>query len=124
ILNTNLKKDIIYLSKEEAQLIKILEGVSDYPLDREKEVEMLKRLSDKYPILDIISVVKDWAIGKIDKPLKKKDNPRSQINTWCKNADAWGKNKKEDEHGSNKQHNGEDKKTFKLPPEFYAVRST
>lgn len=25
---------------------------------------------------------------------------------------------------SNKQHNGEDKKTFKLPPEFYAVRST
>ncbi len=124
ILNTNLKKDIIYLSEEEAQLIKILEGVSNYPLDREKEIEMLKRLSDKYSTLDIISVVKDWAIGKIDKPLKKKDNPRSQINTWCKNADAWGKNKKEDKHGTDKQPNGQSKPHFKLDKSFYATSNS
>jgi len=102
-INTNLNTNIIYLSPDEEELINVLSSIKGYPLDREKEIEMFKRLRERYLDIDILSVVKEWAISKIDKPISKKDNPRSQINTWCGNSKKWGKNLKEGANGSSRQ---------------------
>jgi phage replication O-like protein O len=119
-LNKNLKKDIYILSQQEQELITVLEAVKKYPLDREKEIDMYKRLQDRYPTLNIIAVVKEWTISKLDKPLKAKDSPRSQINTWCSNAIEWGKNLKEKEgvKGGNNRDTTENKKPSDLSERF------
>lgn len=88
------KEDIIVLTPLENEILKTLSTVENYPLDREKDLDMIKRLEKRYPQLDLVESIKDWATYKLDKPLKKKDNPRSQINTSCKNYVKWGKNLK------------------------------
>lgn len=88
------KESIIALTDEESQFIKILSGIKDYPSDKEKDADMYKRLIDRYPNIDILLSIKGWAIGKLDKPLKIKDSPRGQINTWCGNDEKWGRNLK------------------------------
>jgi phage replication O-like protein O len=93
--NISLKQNNIYiLTSEEQELISVLESVKDYPLDREKETEMLKRLKQNYPSVDILETVKKWAIDKLDNPLEKKSSPRRQISTWCSNAEEWNKKRK------------------------------
>ncbi|MDP4128473.1 MAG: DUF4373 domain-containing protein [Bacillota bacterium] len=82
----------IILQPYESEFISILQSLRDYPLDRVKDLEMLKTLEQRYPTLDIVESLKDWYIYKQDKPLKEKDNPRLQINTWCKKAIQYGKN--------------------------------
>lgn len=84
-IKDNIKDNILY---------PVLKNVKSYPYDNEIDTEMIKRLEGKYPTLDINAVISDWAISKLGKPLKPKDNPRSQINTWCSNAVKWGKNQK------------------------------
>lgn len=88
------EKDII-MSQAEHEFLSELEQIKDYPLDRTKDLAMYKTLSERYPDVDLVSAVKDWRVYKIDKPLRKKDNPRSQFNNWCSNAQEWGKNKKQ-----------------------------
>ncbi|HEY5585686.1 MAG TPA: replication protein [Ruminiclostridium sp.] len=82
----NIKDNILY---------PYLKEVKGYPYDNDIDAEMMKRLKDKYPKLDIESVIDDWSIAKLGKPLKAKDNPRSQINTFCTNAVKWGNHIKE-----------------------------
>jgi DNA-binding transcriptional regulator YhcF (GntR family) len=86
--------NIIIINPEEAQFLKVLETIQNYPLDRKKDLDMYKRLKERYPELDLIESIKDWAMYKQDKPLKAKDNPRSQINTSFKNYVKWGRNLK------------------------------
>lgn len=105
--NNDNKNNIIVLNPEEAHFIKILEGVKNYPLDRTKDLDMYKRLSERYPTLNLIESLKDWATYKLDKPLKTKDNPRSQINTSFKKYVEWGKNLKGgNQVGRNESANG------------------
>lgn len=84
----------IILKPDEAEFFAVLEKVKDYPLDRQKDLEYYHILAERYPNLDLLSALKDWQIHKIGKPLKPKDNARSQINNWFQNAVKWGKNKK------------------------------
>lgn len=95
--NKDNEKNNIILTKEEEEFISILRTVENYPLDREKDVEMFQKLKAKYPTLNILETTKDWAIYKMDKPLKKGDNPRSQLNTSCGNYIKWRKHTKEGE---------------------------
>lgn len=88
------ENNIIILNSDEAQFFKILEGIENYPLDRQKDLDMYNRLKERYPTLNLIESLKDWATYKLDKPLKAKDNPRSQINTSFKKYVEWGKNLK------------------------------
>ena len=90
--NNGENKKIIVLTPEEQEFLSVLETVKNYPLDREADLEMYERLKDRYPDLNLVESVKDWAAYKMDNPLKLKDNPRSQVNTSCKNHVAWGKN--------------------------------
>lgn len=92
--NNDNKNNIIVLNPEEAQFIKILEEVKNYPLDRQKDLDMYNRLQERYPTLNLIESLKDWTAYKLDQPLKTKDNPRSQINTSFKKYVEWGKNLK------------------------------
>lgn len=89
------KEKEIIMSQAEHEFLSELEQIKDYPLDRTKDLAMYKTLSERYPDVDLVSAVKDWRVYKIDKPLRKKDNPRSQFNNWCSNAQEWGKNKKQ-----------------------------
>ena len=94
-LDIDLDKELIILNSDEAVFIQTLESVKGYPLNRAKDLELFKTLQERYPALDVTECLKDWVIYKQDKPLKAKDNPRSQINTWCKKAVEYGKNIKE-----------------------------
>ena len=84
----------IVLTADEQKFLEVLQGVKGYPLDRVKDRNLYQTLTDRYPELDILDVARDWAAYKMDKPLDKKSNPRSQLNTACKKAMEWGKNKK------------------------------
>lgn len=91
--NIQLTRDYI-LSPDEAVFFKILQSVANYPFDREKDLKQYHLLTERYPELDILDVAKDWAAYKLDKPLNKESNPRSQLNTACKKSLEWGKNLK------------------------------
>jgi hypothetical protein len=84
----------IILTSDEAEFMAVLETVKDYPLDRQKDLEYYHILVERYPKLDIMGALQDWKIHKLGKPLKPKENARSQINNWFQNAVKWGKNKK------------------------------
>lgn len=86
--------DVIVLTADEQEFIETLQGVKGYPLDRAKDRNLYQTLTQRYPELDILDVARDWAAYKLDKPLDKKSNPRSQLNTACKKSLEWGKNLK------------------------------
>jgi len=88
----NNKNNIIILQPDEAEFLEVLETVPGYPFDRKKDLEMLRRLKERYPQLDHVESIKDWREYKADHPLTPKDNPRSQINTAFKKYVEWGKN--------------------------------
>ena len=94
--DNNDKEIIIVLTQEEQQIINVLKTVKDYPLDREKDLDMIKRLTDKHPKVDLQAAIKSWSIYKLDHPLKEKDNPRAQINTWCSNCVKYNRDIKKD----------------------------
>jgi len=85
-IEVEVEEDIVYHP--------VLKTVKGYPLDVKLDTEMINRLNDRYPKIDIEAVIKEWAIAKLDNPLKPSEKPRSQINTWCSNAEKWGKNLK------------------------------
>lgn len=93
-------KDIYILTDEENRFLNVLNIIPNYPLNRDKDLEMYKSLSERYPELDLVEAIEKWRIYKLDKPLDSKSNARSQINTSFKNYVKWGKCLKEgkDEH--------------------------
>lgn len=82
----------LILTADESAFISVLGTIEGYPLDRVRDLEMYKTLGDRYPTIDLLEAIKDWAVYKLDHPLKKSENPRSQINTSFKNCVKWGKN--------------------------------
>lgn len=88
------KGNEIIITPEENEFISELEQIENYPLDHDKDLAMYRALAERYPTIDLVATVKDWGIEKISKPLTSKSNPRNQLNTWCKNNQAWGKNLK------------------------------
>jgi predicted phage replisome organizer len=91
------KENIIILKPEEAQFMDVLKTINDYPFDRAKDLEMYNRLKERYPELDMIESIKDFAIYKEDNPFKVKDNHRSQVNTSFKKYKEWGRNQRKQE---------------------------
>lgn len=87
----NEKEDIVILSEDENKFITILSKIENYPLDRKKDLEMYHSLGARYPELDLLEAIEDFRQYKMDKPLQKKSNSRSQINTSFKNYVKWGK---------------------------------
>ncbi len=87
----NNNENLIILQPEEQEFLSVLELVPNYPFSRQKDLEMYHTMRQRYPTLNHIEAIKDWQTYKLDKPLKAKDNPRSQINTAFKKYVEWGK---------------------------------
>lgn len=60
-----------------------LKKVAGYPFDPAKDMELITALVGDFPGLNLLTEVKQWAIYKLDKPLKPKSNPRLQFRHWC-----------------------------------------
>lgn len=75
----------------------ILKQVENYPFDEEKDNTMVNKLIQKYPDIDLLAALDKWSTYKLDKPLKKDSNPRSQINNWIEIGVNDGKYKKSKE---------------------------
>lgn len=94
--NKNDKKDLIYvLTADENRFLNTLATIENYPLDRKRDLKLYQTLAERYPQLDLIAAIEQWAAYKLDKPLNGKSNPRSQINTAFKKYLEWGKCLKE-----------------------------
>lgn len=110
--DNNDNNNIYILSKEENKFIEILSEIENYPLDRERDLEMYRTLEERYPELDLIEAIESWKLYKLDQPLKKNSNPRSQINTSFKNYVKWNKclkvNKGGNWNGKNREQSGQD----------------
>jgi hypothetical protein len=92
----NDKKDLIYvLTADENNFLDTLATIENYPLDRKRDLKLYQTLAERYPQLDLIAAIEQWAAYKLDKPLNGKSNPRSQINTAFKKYLEWGKCLKE-----------------------------
>lgn len=87
----NDKEDIYILDENEKQFLDILNKINNYPLDRNKDLEMYKSLEERYPSLNLLEAIEQWRMYKLDQPLKIKSNPRSQINSAFKKYVEWGK---------------------------------
>lgn len=96
-LDKELDKDIYILSSTEKEFFDILSKIKNYPIDKTKDLDMFQRLEERYKKLDLVEAIKDWSAYKLDKPLNKKDNARSQINTSFKKYLEWGKCLKADQ---------------------------
>ncbi len=84
-------KDIYILTQDEEEFLSILSKIEKYPLDRKKDLEMYKTLTERYPSLNLTEAIQQWSTYKLDKPLTSKSNARSQINTAFKKYFEWGK---------------------------------
>lgn len=70
----------------ELTMLNALKSVPDYPFDYERDLEHIRALAVDYPTLDLANEIKKWRTYKLDKPLKPKSNPRSQLRNWCEKA--------------------------------------
>ncbi len=90
--------NVVILTAKEQEFLEVLAKVPNYPLDREKDLEMYHTLEERYPKLNLIDAIESWRIHKLDKPLKPNASPRAQINNAFRKYVEWGKclKKKED----------------------------
>lgn len=88
----NDKEGLIYvLTADEERFLNTLAAIKNYPTDRARDYELYRTMAERYPELDLVAAVEQWAAYKLDKPLTEKSNPRSQINTAFKKYLEWGK---------------------------------
>ena len=71
------------------ELLNQLKNINNYPFDIEKDTDFINSLLVDFPTLDIKEELKKWATYKLDKPLTKKSNARSQFRNWCKKSAEW-----------------------------------
>ncbi len=75
----------------ERSVLHELKQVAGYPFDWQKDNEFLRVLCVDYPALDLLDEAKRWRTYKLDKPLEKKSNARSQFRAWLKKAVEFGR---------------------------------
>ena len=71
-----------------------MQSIPGYPFDADKDSGFLQDKSKDYPDVDILSLLKNWKVYLLDKPLKKNASPRSQLDNQFKFALKFGKHRK------------------------------
>lgn len=79
------------ISNDERDILKTLKGIEGYPLDYKTDLEYIRQLLVDFPQINIREEIRKFATYKLDKPLKKKSNPRLQIRNWMTNAEKFKK---------------------------------
>ena len=74
----NDKEDIYILTESEERFLNALSQIKNYPLDRKKDLEMYKRLGEKYPQLDINEAIEQWEHIQVRQSLEEKSNPQAK----------------------------------------------
>jgi len=67
---------------DERTILKTLKSVQNYPFEFKKDLDLIRALAVDFPDVDIGFETKKWATYKLDKPLTKQSNPRSQLRNW------------------------------------------
>lgn len=73
-------------TETERHILHELKQVRGYPFNSDRDLEYIRMLVVDFPTLDIREEIKKWRTYKLDKPLEKKSNPRSQLRNWCSKA--------------------------------------
>jgi hypothetical protein len=71
---------------EEREILNVLKSVPGYPIDYEKDLDMIRTFAIDYPGLNLLPEFKKWKDYKRDKPLQKNSSPRSQLRNWMEKA--------------------------------------
>lgn len=95
-IDTPIKKELVTQEESaelrttpdsmEAEFLSILQTVKGYPFDSEVDLAFYRKLQELFPDIDIIAEARKWAVYKLDRPLKKNSNPRSQFRNWLEIA--------------------------------------
>jgi len=64
-------------------ILAVLKNINGYPFDPAADIKYLVTIAGEFQTLDLLATAKAWAVYKLDKPLEKKSNPRSQFRRWC-----------------------------------------
>jgi len=73
-------------SSSEQQLLSVLQSVAGYPFDAAKDLQFVRQLAEDFPDVDLLAEAKAWRTYKLDRPLEKKSNARSQFRNWVAKA--------------------------------------
>ena len=73
-------------SEAEKDILKILKETKGYPFTYNKDLEFIRQLSVEFPDIDLLTELKKFKTYKLDRPIKKKSNPRLQVRNWIDNA--------------------------------------
>jgi len=71
------------------QCFEVLSDIKGYPYDAQKDGDHIGKLMAEFPNADPVKVCRDFATYVLDKPLKKKANPRLQLRRFFSNANDW-----------------------------------
>ncbi len=88
------KDHLLTPTAEEEKALAELKRVGGYPFNEQADIELMRRLAERYPNVKVHEVIWDWCTGRIGKPIQKKENPRSQLNTWCKKRQEWAQERR------------------------------
>lgn len=85
------EQELIEQYNRYAAHLNILSQIRNYSHQSEIDITMLERLSERHSLnsSELLQILQDYSIAKLDKPLEKGDNPRLQINTFCRNYKRW-----------------------------------
>ncbi|MBS4535965.1 hypothetical protein GOQ29_10110 [Clostridium sp. D2Q-14] len=88
--NKDNKENNIIMTPQEVEYISVLEKITNYPLDRKKDLDYMKELEKRYPKLDLVEAITKFSDWILDNPFKQNANHRSQINTSFSKYLEWG----------------------------------
>ena len=88
-------------TENEREILHELHDIPGYPLDYLTDLAFIRELVISFPSIDLLLEAKKWRIYKLDKPLEKKSNPRSQFRNWCMKAQEWNKGSPNTRSGTN-----------------------
>ena len=82
--NNEDKTDAASLAEQSLPLVTmpelaLLRKVPGYPFDANKDFGNLTQLSEEFPDIDVVSLLKNWIMFIKDNPFKKKSSPRAQL---------------------------------------------
>lgn len=104
-------------SKEERRMLYELEQIENYPLQYKKDLQFLRKLMVEYPEVEMLEEIKKFAAHKLDKPLKKKSNPRLALRNWIKIA-----SERKRQHENDGRYSQESPRNEKIPSKFERLR--
>ncbi len=72
----------IVMTEREHQVVEALRSVTGYPSDDARDLDLVRRMAADFPRVDLLAEARKWSTYKLDKPLERRSNARSQFRNW------------------------------------------